>query len=891
MRRHLHFRLPLHPEHAAGFSSQTNFATTNSTVNGTARAARIVGCLWCLLLLAPASPARAESPALARVLVLHHYGQEVPFRASFDPALQEALRTFSPGPMDLYVEAIESYRFPDAAQSGLVRDYLKAKYASRNLDVVIAVTDTALAFVRQNPDVFPGVPTVALVTRASLHAGEADVTGLQMELGIRDTLNLALRLDPAIVRVFVVDGVLHNTGDIEAEVRRQVEGLERPLELVYLRDLPLADLIARIKAIPERSIVFFVRQAMWDRATTLDSREGLAQVVRASPVPIYTFTTEQFGMGPVGGFLWQVKADATRLADMAIKIANGARPRDIRPAHTTVAATVDWRQLQRWRIPEARLPAGTSVLFRPQTFLEQYRQYVLGGLLVFAVQLALIVGLLVQRWRRRRAEEEMQQSEARYRSVVDTQSELICRFLPDSTLTFVNDAYCRFWNKTREELLGRRFVELIPESSREAVLDLFGHLPDGIDSHEHPVTMADGTIGWQHWIIRAIVDERGQLIELQGVGRDITDRKRAEEVAGQLEARNSAILRAIPDLMFVLLRDGTYVDYHARDPKLLLVPPDQLIGRTIPEIMPPGVADTLMDALGRAYFSAEPVVVEYELALGEPRYFEARLVYAEHDCVLSIVRDVTESKRALALNRDLAGRLIASQEVERTRIARDLHDGICQDVAAVSVDVSCLRRHGGDVQSPVVQEMLVSVERRTASVAENLRLLSHGLHPSVLQHIGLVPALQAHCAEVERQHQLQVTFFAEGDVEPASRLVALSLFRIAQEALRNAARHGHARNATVSLVRTDNGLSMAIADDGVGFDPVAAHQKDGLGLVSIVERARLMGGHVTIDSEPGSGTTLDVRVPLQVLDDAPPRRRQSDTIRRRSGPTARLRRE
>ena len=139
-------------------------------------------------------------------------------------------------------------------------------------------------------------------------------------------------------------------------------------------------------------------------------------------------------------------------------------------------------------------------------------------------------------------------------------------------------------------------------------------------------------------------------------------------------------------------------------------------------------------------------------------------------------------------------------EVERTRIARDLHDGVCQDVAAVSVDLSYLRQHGGDVQSRAVQEMLLSVERRTASVAENLRLLSHGLHPTVLQHIGLVAALQAHGVEVERQNQVQVTFFAEGDVEPASRLVALSLFRIAQEALRNAARHGHARNATVSLV-------------------------------------------------------------------------------------------
>jgi two-component system sensor histidine kinase UhpB len=273
-----------------------------------------------------------------------------------------------------------------------------------------------------------------------------------------------------------------------------------------------------------------------------------------------------------------------------------------------------------------------------------------------------------------------------------------------------------------------------------------------------------------------------------------------------------------------------------------------------------------MEALQQACLSADPVVVEFDLLTDQARSFEARLVHAGGDSVLSIVRDVTESKCTLAVDRDLAGRLIAGQELERTRIARDLHDGVCQDVAAVSVDVSHLRQTGGHIQSPGVQEMLRSVERRTARVAEALRLLSHGLHPNVLQHVGLIAALQAHCAEVERQHHLQVTLFADGDVEPASRSVALSLFRIVQEALGNAARHGHAENATVSLVRRETDVILTVADDGEGFDPMVARRADGLGLVSIVERARLVRGHATIRSEPGSGTTVDVRVPIGAAD-------------------------
>jgi two-component system sensor histidine kinase UhpB len=199
--------------------------------------------------------------------------------------------------------------------------------------------------------------------------------------------------------------------------------------------------------------------------------------------------------------------------------------------------------------------------------------------------------------------------------------------------------------------------------------------------------------------------------------------------------------------------------------------------------------------------------------------------------------------------------------------------------------VSHLRKHGGDIQTDEVQDLLLAVERRAAGVAESLRLLSHGLHPSVLQHIGLVAALQAHCAEVERQHGVQVKFFSEGEVEPASRLVALSLFRIAQEALRNTARHGRAQHATVSLARTSRELSLTVTDDGQGFDVAAARRNDGIGLVSMEERSRLVQGQVSIRSQRGNGTTITVRVPAHVADNAFVRERESRyEARRRPAP-------
>jgi two-component system sensor histidine kinase UhpB len=213
---------------------------------------------------------------------------------------------------------------------------------------------------------------------------------------------------------------------------------------------------------------------------------------------------------------------------------------------------------------------------------------------------------------------------------------------------------------------------------------------------------------------------------------------------------------------------------------------------------------------------------------------------------------------------DLPGRLITAQEAERARIARDLHDGVCQDVAAIGVDVSHLRQHGADMARADLDAALLSIERRTAAVAEALRRLSHGLHPTVLKHVGLVAALQSYCAEIERQYHIDVTVFASGVVEPIDTRTALALFRIAQEALRNAGRHAHARHVTVALARGEDTLSMSIADDGRGFDVAAAGHSGGLGLVSIEERVRLIQGRVAIRSEPGAGTVIDVCVPLSV---------------------------
>jgi two-component system sensor histidine kinase UhpB len=162
------------------------------------------------------------------------------------------------------------------------------------------------------------------------------------------------------------------------------------------------------------------------------------------------------------------------------------------------------------------------------------------------------------------------------------------------------------------------------------------------------------------------------------------------------------------------------------------------------------------------------------------------------------------------------------------------------------------------------------LHQRTATLAQSVRHVSHDLHPTVLHHAGLVTALTSYCAELERSHGIAMTCSAEGDLASVAPEVALCLYRIAQEALRNVVAHAGASRADVRLLRTGDDVEMTIADDGKGFEVTGSLKRGkGLGLVSITERVRLAGGSVSVVAEPKQGTRVHARIPAQALVTAP----------------------
>ena len=231
-----------------------------------------------------------------------------------------------------------------------------------------------------------------------------------------------------------------------------------------------------------------------------------------------------------------------------------------------------------------------------------------------------------------------------------------------------------------------------------------------------------------------------------------------------------------------------------------------------------------------------------------------------------VIEEERRTKNALRQvyeeNQDLGGRLINAQEDERARIARDLHDDLSQQLAGVAIIVSSLKRKIGKPDSEAdIEQSFVTLQERTAEAVTTIRNLSHELHPGVLKHAGLTATLRDHCADIERHHQVTVTFKPGDGLDSLDPDVALCLFRVVQEALTNVRRHARARTTCVSVMTTAESVELNVVDDGVGF-AASERTRSGLGLRSIHERVRFMQGNVSVDSRPGEGTKVLVRIPI-----------------------------
>jgi len=413
------------------------------------------------------------------------------------------------------------------------------------------------------------------------------------------------------------------------------------------------------------------------------------------------------------------------------------------------------------------------------------------------------------------------------------------------------------------------FENLVHPDDRARVIELVeGALKTGHSTRgEWRVVWPDGSIHWLAGRWQVFRNESGEPSRMIGVNGDVTERKLAEEALRETEQR----LRLATQVSRMYAYDwDVKTDVVVRSSEH-----SRILGLTEPLRSQQQFVDKIHPD-DRAKFFAAIAGLTPENPTGEVTYralaSDGTLVWLKSNGrgffdgqgkmlrVIGMVADVTDIKRAEEVLAGMTRKLIEAHEQERTRIARELHDDITQRLAMLAIEIEQMQELRPEMPSEV-RDRAHELSKRAKEISSDIQSLSHELHSSALEYLGLETGMRSWCKEFSERHKLEIAFQSH-DVQQPPREISLCLFRVLQEALQNAAKHSGAKTIAVKLAGNSDEIHLIVRDSGAGFDIKTPERSRGLGLTSMQERVRLVGGTIVIDSKPEAGTEIQVCVPM-----------------------------
>ncbi len=674
-----------------------------------------------------------ETPAPKTVLILYSFTDR---RAQDDlEILKSVTRSHVGTPVDFHVEFLGSARFDAPGYEKAMADSLASVYGGKKIDLVIAIYYPALRFaVDHRQELFPGAPIAFSSVPPRRLEGQKlwpGVTGVTMDVDLEGTIDLAFGLQPDARNAAVVVGKSETDRYWGAVIEQDLRQHQPRLNVINLSGLATEQLLKQVSMLPPRTVVFFQSIPDEEAQPVIGTYEIVSTIARQFPT--YCFVNRCLGHGIIGGSYPDSTEQEAEAGELAARILLGETPENVPVVHGPPAlAHVDWRQLGRWNIPVSALPPGAVISYRQPTGWQRYAKYLGLVVLLFLVQAMLIIGLLWQRARNRKADLRLRESEKRFRLMADTTPALIWMCDKEGTVTYLNDRQINFTGRDPATGLGdawSAFIHLDDVPSVQAA-NKRGLEQQKEFSKEYRLRRRDGVYRWMLDIAAPRMNGDGAFAGFVGSAADITDQKLAREA---------------------------------------------------------------LEKIG--------------------------------------------------------GRLIEAQEEERARIARELHDDICQRLALLSMELEQANRgSNGSGGSRKIEE----IRRHCAEIAGDVQALSHKLHSSKLEYLGLAAAIRSFCREFSQQHNVGVQFDDEDVPGNLPYDISLSLFRVTQEALQNALKHSGADHFSVTLQGLENEIRLEVRDSGSGFDVERAKFDRGLGLVSMQERAHLVHGTFAIESTVNS---------------------------------------
>ena len=578
-------------------------------------------------LLALLLPAVASAQATSKnVLIFYADDTSLPANTLITNTIRSTFKEQWKSPIQIYDEGLDSFRISTEKYESEMLKLLQRKYEGVRLDVIFTLGAPPLRFLlKHQSELFSGTPIVYLVNDGSrladLNLG-SNVTGVSSKIEVRPTLDLALRLHPETRRVVVVGGKAQIDQDLMTLARREFQSYESKFEFTYLSDLAPDEVRQRLTTLPEKTIVIFLSFNRDAAGTPYQSPEVAALLASSSRAPIYAQSQVLLGSGIVGGRLMSYQGMGLSAAQLGLRILGGENVKNIGPQTDPTVDMFDLRALQRWQIDESRLPAGSVVLFRQPTFWEQYKWRIIGAVSLMVLQMLLIVGLLVNRAKRRRAEEEMRLSETRFRNMADTSPVMIWISDTNMLCTYFNQRCLDHTGRSMEELRGQGWLESVHVEDGQRCIDIYtaAYARREPFVYEFRLRGADGEYRWVYSSGVPRFDSSGELIGYIGSAVDIHDRKLAEETVRESEARFRHMADTAPVMIWISDSEMLCTYFNQRILDLTGRTMDQLLGERWLEVVHKDDIQQCMAAYQAGYENNRPFVLDYRVRRADGEY-------------------------------------------------------------------------------------------------------------------------------------------------------------------------------------------------------------------------------------------------------------------------------
>lgn len=455
----------------------------------------------------------------------------------------------------------------------------------------------------------------------------------------------------------------------------------------------------------------------------------------------------------------------------------------------------------------------------------------------------------------------------------------------------VNDAAVRLTGARSREHLIHQFAELFTPATLGEFADELADLMEerGEYQRESVIRTLRGQV--RRCMFTISLPPLAAVDSVLAAVIDVTDQRNLQDALAKSEALNRAVLGSLKELIAVLDGEGriiavnqAWTDYADG------------IAQSSPEASVAGVGDSYLDALAGAAAQGWPACLAIVEGISGVLRGAAELFETEYRCPVAMeevwflmtvaplrgggagavvaLTDITARKQAQNLMQALNARLLRAQEDERRRLAREMHDDVTQRLAVLAIDAGRLEIYlQSNCTGPEGEAAGAKVRHMTEQIVKlstDVHAISRQLHPSILDDLGLADAVESECQAFTDREGIDVALEVGPLPDSIPNDLALCLYRILQEGLRNVSKHAQTDRVRVTLSGDERQVVLRLADSGVGFDTPTARSRAGLGLASMRERARLCDAELTVESSPGSGTTIKVRAPLKRSPAVPP---------------------